>query len=907
MDQFASYASLTNLQMLEDLYEKWIADPSSVDLSWKNFFEGMQFASHLPQALPARQESDDLRISTLIHAYRRFGHLYAHCDVLSVDPPPFPEELKYEQFGLSDADLSREFPTLKIFDKARAPLKEIIDVLQGTYCRNIGIEYMDLGSNQIEQWVQQRIEPYFPSGLNDDDRKRILNQLSKAEGFESFLHMKYVGQKRFSLEGEETFIPMLHEILRCGGSLGVTQVVLGMAHRGRLNVLASILGKSYEYIFKEFEDRYTPDLAESSGDVKYHMGFVGMYQGEGEKEIKITLSANPSHLESVDPVVEGGARALQEQLPKNQQQGVVPILVHGDAAISGQGVVYETMTLSRLKGYSTKGTIHIVINNQIGFTTYPKDGRSTRYCTDIAKAFGAPVLRVNGEDPEACVTAAKLAMELRQEFGCDVFIDLMGYRKYGHNESDEPTFTQPLQYQMIRAKKTMREIYRDRLIETGVLSQQDADQMEGDFKAGLDKILQSVKSQTPTHRSFKSGKEVESPLLQPFDTAISEENLGKLGQKISEIPSEVNVHPKIQRLLKERQNSLSQDISAPTIDWGTAELLAYASLATEGVHVRISGQDCRRGTFSHRHALFVDQVNADHYYPLSHLGDDQAPVDIFNSPLSEFAVMGFEFGYSLLYPKSLVLWEGQFGDFANGAQVIIDQYLSSSEVKWGHATNLTLLLPHGYEGMGPEHSSARMERFLQMCAEDNMLVCNPSTPAQLFHLLRRQGLWTHKKPLIVFTPKALLRLPACRSSREEFTSPQFQEILPDPNPPTDPKRIILCSGKIYYELVQEREKRGCDDLIIRIEQIYPLHGGKLREIFEQHPNLTECIWLQEEHENMGAWRFLEPQLLRILDGKLFLRYVGREAAASTAAGSHTLHKQQNEQLLQDLYGEGSTS
>ncbi len=899
-----AYANLANLQVLEELYEKWLENPDSVDSSWKNFFDGMQFASHLPKALPQRQESADLRTYYLIQAYRTYGHLLAECNVIATEKPSFPEELKIENFGLTEQDLDTEFPTGGSIDKEKAPLREIIDVLQKTYCSTVGIEYMDLGSPAIEAWVQKRIEPYFPTNLSSEEKIEILKQLNQAEGFETFLHTKYVGQKRFSLEGAETFIPLMHAVLQTGGEMGVTDAVIGMAHRGRLNLLANIMGKSYAYIFEEFEDYYTPDLTESTGDVKYHMGFVGSYPIRDGKKIQLVLSANPSHLESVDPVVEGGARAVQEQM-ESGVKGVVPILVHGDAAVAGQGVVYETMTMERLNGYGTGGTIHIVINNQIGYTALPKDSRSTRYCTDIAKAFGAPVLHVNGEDPEKCVAAAQLAIQLRQEFGCDVFIDLMGYRKYGHNEGDEPTFTQPLEYQLIRSKKTIREIYRDRLIEEGTLSKELAEEIEKSFRADLTKVLDTVKSQKPESKALetrKTGKDLEE-MLAPFDSHIEKETLLDLGQKVAQVPSELNLHPKIQRLLKERQNMLGQD----SVDWGMGEMLAYGSLSTQGVHVRLSGQDSRRGTFSHRHGIYVDQVTSAHYFPLSHLSEDQAPCDIFNSPLSEMGVMGFEFGYSLMYPNSLVLWEGQFGDFANGAQIIIDQYIATAEMKWGNKTNLTLLLPHGYEGMGPEHSSARMERFLQMCAHENMIIANCSTPAQLFHLLRRQGLRPMKKPLIVFTPKALLRHPLCRSPIKAFTEGGFQEILSDPNPPAQPKRALLCSGKVYYDLSQEKEKRGAQDLLIRIEQIYPLHEEKLKSILQKYPSIESCVWVQEEHKNMGAWSFLRSHLERVLDGKIPLSYVGRDKAASPAAGSHALHKLEHQSLFKQLYSQGSTS
>lgn len=905
-----SYANLANLKLLESLYEKWLQNPLSVDPSWQNFFDGMQFSSNLAKALPPRLESADLRVYYLIQAYRTYGHLMAQCDVIATEAPTLAPELKLENFGLSEGDLSLEFPTGGLLDREKAPLKEIIEALQKTYCRTIGIEYMNLGAVAIEKWVQERIEPNFPTHLSAEDKIEILKQLNQAEGFETFLHTKYVGQKRFSLEGAETFIPVLHAILSSGGQMGVTDAVIGMAHRGRLNVLANIMGKSYGYIFEEFEDYYTPDLAESTGDVKYHMGFAGTYTAKGGKKVQLLLAANPSHLESVDPVVEGNVRAIQEQKKgASERSAVVPILIHGDAAIAGQGVVYETLTMARLNGYGTKGTIHIVINNQIGFTTLPKDTRSTRYCTDIAKAFGAPVLHVNGEDPEACVAAANLAIQLRQQFNCDVFIDLMGYRKYGHNEGDEPTFTQPLQYQIIRAKKTIREIYRDRLIEQGILSQAQAEEIEKSFHANLSKELEAVKApkgEPVKLKSRKKGRDLQQ-LFTPFDTRVEKKTLIDLGEKIAQSPPSINLHPKVQRLLKERENMLAQDPGAPSIDWGMGELLAYGSLVTQGTHVRLTGQDVRRGTFSHRHSLYVDQLNASHYFPLSHLSETQAPCDVFNSPLSEMGPLGFEFGYSLMYPKSLVLWEGQFGDFANGAQVIIDQYFSASEMKWGQSTNLTLLLPHGYEGMGPEHSSARIERYLQLCADENLTVANCTTPAQFFHLLRRQALRPMKKALVVFTPKVLLRHPLCRSPLNAFYEGGFEEVLDDPAPPQTPKRILFCSGKIYYDLVQEREKRKAADVLIRIEQLYPLNTEKLRALIKKYPSIERCCYVQEEHANMGAWNFLRPRLEQILEGVCPLSYIGREEGASTAAGSHALHKLEQETILNQLYSQGSPS
>ncbi|NGX39087.1 MAG: 2-oxoglutarate dehydrogenase E1/E2 component [Chlamydiae bacterium] len=892
-----TYANLANLQLIEGLYEKWLSDPTSVDSSWKNFFEGMQFASKLPQALPPRRESLDLRSFSLINAYRIYGHLYANCNVIATDPPSFPEELKLENFALSEEDLEKEFPAHGLFEKETAPLKEIVDVLQKTYCQSVGIEYMDLGSVAIEQSVQQSIEPYFPSHLQNEDRIEILKQLDQAEGFETFLHTKYVGQKRFSLEGAETLIPLLHAILDKAGEEGVSEGIISMAHRGRLNVLANIMGKSYSYIFEEFEDYYTPDFSESSGDVSYHLGFSGIYKGKNGKEIQLFMPSNPSHLESNDPVALGAARAIQEQ--KKQEAKALPILIHGDSAIAGQGIVYEIMTLSKLKGYSNGGTIHIVVNNQIGFTTLPGDSRSSRYCTDIAKAFGSPVLHVSAEDPEGCVAAARLATELRQKFGCDVFIDLMGYRKYGHNESDEPSFTQPLEYQIIRSKKSIRTLYRDHLVSSEVLSLTQAEELEKNFKENLSSLLETVKSEGPSEEKLKpreEGKDLPA-LFAPVDTAVPLDRLIPLGKALATPPKDFNLHPKILRLLKERVGMMEKDPTEPSIDWGMGEMLTYATLCTGGIHVRLTGQDVRRGTFSHRHSVYVDQLTSARFFPLSHLSEDQAPCDIFNSPLSEYACLGYELGYDVLYPHCLVLWEAQFGDFANGAQIIIDQYLASQEMKWGQSSNLTLLLPHGSEGMGPEHSSARIERFLQMCAEENMIIANCTTPAQLFHFLRRQALREMEKPAILFTPKGTLRHPLCKSPLEAFAKGGFEEVLDDPNAPQSPTRVLFCSGKFYYDLVKEKDEQ---DLLIRIEQIYPLNTEKLKKILSNYPQLTSAYYVQEEHENMGAWAFLKPHLEEVLQGKVPLSYIGRPLAASPAAGSHALYNLQHETLLKQL-------
>jgi 2-oxoglutarate dehydrogenase E1 component len=896
-DQDFSYANILNISYLEEMYAQYLKTPETIEPSWRHFFEGMRFAeTRLPKRGVGHGVSPELRVYHLIEAYRVYGHLLATFNPLAVHPPEQVEELSLKKHGFEEKDLSALFPTCGFLKKDEAPLQEIVDALQKTYCQRIGIEYMGFGDSSIEKWLQQRIEPYFEMRLNEKDKKMILNYLNKAELLESFLHTKFVGQKRFSLEGEETLIPMLAEIIDSGAKLGMEEVILGMAHRGRLNVLANILNKSYAQIFHEFEDHYTP-FVEGAGDVKYHKGFDGNLETSTEKRIKVAVIANPSHLEAVDAVIEGATRAKQERRGiKEHRADIVPILIHGDASISGQGVVYETLELASLHGYSTGGTLHIVVNNQIGFTTLPKDARSTRYCTDLAKTIGAPIFHVNAEDPEGCVAVAKIAIEMRQKFQCDVFIDLNGYRKYGHNEGDEPIFTQPLEYQVIKEKKSIRELYRDQLIAEKVLAPAEAEQLETAFKDNLNQALESIRVTPPAQTQEKKEREVPSA---PIKTAVDAPLLREIAEKFSVIPQGFSLHPKIERLVKERLAMLQADPKQPTIDWGMAEHLAFATLLWEGIHVRLSGQDSRRGTFSHRHAIWIDQKNAEKYFPLSHLKQGQGLFDVFNSPLSEYAVLGFEFGYTLFYPDALVIWEAQFGDFVNGGQIVVDQFIASSEQKWNQSSNLVLMLPHGYEGQGPEHSSGRMERFLQLCGDDNMRVVNCTTPAQLFHILRRQAKSSVKKPLILFTPKALLRHPQMISPLEQFTAGSFQDILDDPLQPTHVKRLFFCQGKVFYDLVAEREKRK-ENLFafIRIEQLYPLNEQKIKEIVQKY-NPEALFWVQEEHRNMGAWSYIHPLLEQILDKKI--TYIGRAQSASTAAGSYALHKKQWQTLINEVF------
>lgn len=894
-----SYANLGNLPLLENLYARFQEDPNQVDPSWRYFFEGMEFGRS-KTSHSSSQGSSDLRIYRLIDAYRTYGHQIAQFNPLHQEKIEEPKELNLKLLGFSEGELKQSFPTCGFMKEKEASLEQILNQLKKTYSGTVGIEYIGLGSPEIEQWLQRKIEPGFERSFSKEEKKHIFHNLNKSELFEIFIHTKYVGQKRFSLEGGETLIPMLAAMIEKGAEEGVNEVILGMAHRGRLNVLANILNKPYSLIFHEFEDFYTPDLLEGTGDVKYHKGFTGSLKA-GEKTVNILLAANPSHLESVDPVVEGHARARQElKKDKSKRKEIVPILIHGDAALAGQGIVYETLQMCHLNGYSTEGTVHIVINNQIGFTTLPKDSRSTPYCTDIAKSFGAPVFHVNAEDPEACVAVARLAMEMRQKFQCDVFIDLMCYRKYGHNESDEPTFTQPKEYQIIKMKKSIRKLYEEQLIKEGILGQEDAAKIEADFRAFLGEAQQKIK-ETIQEKKADGNKKKGDPFI-PVETAVKAEKLIKMAEAFSKVPEGFHLHSKIQRLLKDRLEMLTGDFKIAKIDWGMGEHLAFASLLDEGIHVRISGQDSRRGTFTHRHAVWVDQKTHQRYFPLSHLHENQGLFDIYNSHLSELAVVGFEFGYTLSYPKALVIWEAQFGDFANGAQLIVDQYLASSEQKWSLSSNLTLFLPHGYEGQGPEHSSGRMERYLQLCAEDNLQVVNCSTPAQLFHVLRRQALREMRKPLLVFTPKALLRHEETVSALNDFSSGSFEEVLQDPLMPKRPKKLLLCSGKIYYDLSLERKKRekNTEIAVIRLEQLYPLNEKKLVEIVREYPDVKEMFWIQEEHSNMGAWEYIRPHLLRLF-GKV--GYIGRDRAASVAAGSYALHKKQYAAIMDEVFKE----
>jgi 2-oxoglutarate dehydrogenase E1 component len=901
-----------NYPLVEAVYEKYQKDPKSVGEDWIDVFRALELLPQeaervepalTPQVMPAVVTGDAAsRISMLIDAYRNLGHLAVPVNPIAMEPPAKVSQLQLERFGFSEKDLSYEFPTCGLLPKQKAPLLEIVQVLKKIYCERIGFEYMGIQTPAFEKWIQERIEHQLSLPISIEQKQMILELLNKSELFEVFLHTKFTGQKRFSIEGCETLIPLLAAVFEKGAILGSEEYVLGMAHRGRLNVLANILNKSYTEIFSEFDEGYFPDSFEVSGDVKYHKGFLSEVVTIHGHPVKISLTPNPSHLESVDPVVVGQVKGKQIKRGDSKQSKVVAVLVHGDAAIAGQGVVYETMQFFRLKGYSTGGTIHVVVNNQIGFTTLPSDSRSTFYCTDIAKAFGCPVFHVNAEDPEACLFAAILAAEIRHLYHLDVFIDLNGYRKYGHNEGDEPAFTQPIEYQLIRSKKPIRELYRDKLIQEGVVEKFMAEGLEVEFKKALQEAQRAGK---PSEKSPASPPQAPN-LFQAIPTGVSKHILQDVAKAYAEIPSDFNIHPKLEQLLRERLSMLFSE-NKP-IDWGMAEILAYGSLLIEGISIRLSGQDTGRGTFSHRHALWMDQVKEQAYFPLSHLKADQGRADVINSPLSEFAALAFEYGYSIAYPEALVIWEAQFGDFSNGAQVVFDQYISCAEQKWGQKSHLTVLLPHGYEGQGPEHSSSRLERFLSLAGNDNMFICNPSTPAQFFHLLRRQVHGGFQKPLICLTPKVLLRHPDCVSSVEDLERGSFQEIIDDPLHPEKAARLIFCTGKIYFELSHFRNKEKISDLsLIRIEQLYPLHEEKLRSVIKQYKQAKSFMWVQEEPSNMGAWSYMHPLLESMLPLKAKLDYIGRPQSASPATGSYAIHKKELAAILNAIKGERKDS
>jgi 2-oxoglutarate dehydrogenase E1 component len=900
MDKF-SYLGNADTSSIEDLFQQYLKNNNSVDFGWQKFFEGFEFARNnyedsgeIPQNV--KKEFD---VINLINGYRSRGHLFTQTNPVRERRQYFPT-LDIENFGLSQADLETVFHAGTQIGIGPAKLKDIVAHLHQTYCQSIGAEYMYIRTPEVIQWLQEKMESSKNTpNFSLDEKKVILNKLNQAVVFENFLHTKFVGQKRFSLEGAETTIPALDAVCEKGSDMGIQDFVIGMAHRGRLSVLANILNKTYKDIFTEFEGRLSEDSL-FDGDVKYHMGYSSDLKSNKGKPLHLSLTPNPSHLEAVNPVVEGIVRAKIDNMHNGDNKKVCPILIHGDAALAGQGIVYEVIQMSQLDGFKTGGTVHIVINNQIGFTTNYLDGRSSTYCTDVAKVVLAPVFHVNGDDVEAVVFVSQMAMEFRQKFHRDVFIDVLCYRKYGHNEGDEPRFTQPLLYKAIASHPNPREIYTQKLLSQGDISAGLAKEMEKNFKDMLQEKLDEAKqTEKAKITSFLEGqwnglKMADAKAFDKSpDTFVDKKVFLEIAKKISELPKDKKFFNKTQKLFEDRIAMINND----NYDWAMGELMAYATSMNEGNNVRFSGQDVERGTFSHRHAVIKFEDSEEEYVPLNNFGA-KGKLAIYNSLLSEYGVLGFEFGYSMASPNTLTIWEAQFGDFFNGAQIIIDQFITSAEYKWRRMNGLVLLLPHGYEGMGPEHSSARMERFLQQCAENNMQVVNCSTPANQFHVLRRQLKRDFRKPLICFTPKKLLRYPTCVSTIKDFTTGGFQEVIDDTTANArSVKKIAFCTGKIYYDLIEAKEKNKNDDTaIIRIEQLYPFPAKQLQDIFTKYKACTEYYWVQEESENMGAWTFMMRMFSNVK-----LQYVGRNESASPATGYGKLHAQQQEGIINRVF------
>jgi 2-oxoglutarate dehydrogenase E1 component len=898
-----------NLELIEALYQRWLKDASSVEASWRYFFEGYELGRDPGGPPGSTADAESVRaqaaVIRLVNAYREYGHYLADLDPLRLSPPLQTHEfLELAAFDLTDADLDRTFysPTE---GGGYLTLRELISQLRDTYCKTIGVEFMHIRDVAIRHWLLDRMEPVRNRPAIDLRKKhRIVYKLNEGELFETFLHKTYVGQKRFSLEGGEMLIPLLDAVIERASVDGVREIVMGMPHRGRLNVLVNTLNKPYGMVFNEFEGNHLPETVGGDGDVKYHLGFSADYTTTDKRTVHLTLTPNPSHLEAVNPVVEGRMRAKQRRIEDRDRRLGMPILIHGDAAFAGQGLVAETLNLSQLPGYRTGGTVHIVVNNQIGFTTAPSDGRSTRYCTDVAKMIEVPIFHVNGEDPEAVVAVGELAVDFRQTFGKDVVIDMVCYRRHGHNEGDEPAFTQPIMYEKIRNRVSIRELYTEQLVKAGELSSNEAETIAETFAEKLQQILNEVR--TGKVDSLPHGSEWLDAWdglsgeysFEPVETGIAPDVIRAITEQGARAPEGFTVNPKLEKILAGRVKTVE---SKGTLDWAFGEMLAFGSLLWEGTPVRLSGQDSRRGTFSHRHSVLTDMRTGERYTPLNHLRAGQAEFCVYDSLLSEAAVLGFDYGYSLDEPHMLIMWEAQFGDFANGAQVIIDQFIVSAESKWGRASGLVMLLPHGYEGQGPEHSSARLERFLQLCAEENIQVAVPTTPAQYFHLLRRQVRRPFRKPLIVMTPKSLLRHKLAVSPIDQFMAGNFHDVLDDPAAPERARRVLFCSGKIYYDLLAKRTEVGARDVaIVRIEQLYPWPAAALAAIAKRYQTAREWVWVQEESQNMGAYTFVAPRLRELLGTEI--QYVGRDASASPATGSKLVHDREQAEVVEAAVG-----
>ncbi|KOS07393.1 2-oxoglutarate dehydrogenase [Flavobacterium akiainvivens] len=919
MDRF-SFLNAANTAFFADLYDQYIENPDSVEPSWRAFFQGFDFAASdygsgaseyqnapaaAPQAAPAPQNpvSDysgipeklqkEFKVLSLIEGYRTRGHLFTKTNPVR-ERRTFTPTLELENFGLTSADLNTTFDAGKEVGLENATLAQIVDHLQKVYCGHIGVEYMYIRDPKTRQWIQNRLSKnHNQPDFNAEQKKAILGKLNEAVSFENFLHTKYVGQKRFSLEGGESLIPAMDALIEAAAEQGVEQFVMGMAHRGRLNVLANVFGKNTSDIFSEFDGKDYDDDALFDGDVKYHLGLTADKVTKTGKKININLAPNPSHLETVGAVIEGIARAKQDRHFPEDNKKVLPIALHGDAAVAGQGIVYEIVQMAKLDGYKTGGTIHVVINNQVGFTTNYLDARSSTYCTDIAKVTLSPVLHVNADDAEAVVHATLFALDYRMEFGTDVFIDLLGYRKYGHNEGDEPRFTQPKLYKIIAKHKNPRDLYAETLLANGVIEKDYVSGLEKEYKDKLEQNLEASRKRdltviTPFMQNEWEGyaQADADKMLQKVNTAFSREMLDEIGKTITELPSDKKFLNKITKLIGDRKNMYETD----KLDWAMGELLAYGTLLTEGFDVRISGQDVERGTFSHRHAVIKVEESEEEVTLLNTLKDQNGKFHIYNSLLSEYGVVGFDYGYALASPKTLTIWEAQFGDFSNGAQIMIDQYISAAEDKWNNQNGLVFLLPHGYEGQGAEHSSARMERYLQLCANHNMYVADCTTPANFFHLLRRQMKTDFRKPLIVFTPKSLLRHPSVVSTVDELANGSFQEVLDDPI--ADPKKVktlVFCTGKFYYDLVAERENLKRDDVaFVRLEQLFPLPIEQIKAVLAKYTNADDFVWAQEEPRNMGAYSYM---LMNFTEVKL--RVASLKAYSAPAAGSSSRAKKRH--------------
>lgn len=902
-----SSANFPNVEYLDQIYGQFLQDPESIDSSWSNFFKGFEMARQL--GVDGGAQSDDsadvLMISRLIREYRRQGHIIADTNPLvEAEDDRDHAVLEISRFGFHKEDLDREFPTDNIMEAPRAPLRQILKVLREIYCSTVAVEYMHLDPASYT-WFQNKIEPSLNRpNLEIEDKHHILDHLSRAELFEKFLHTKFVGQKRFSLEGAEVLIPALGDVINFGSELGINEFAIGMPHRGRLNVLTNILNKAYSEVFSEFEDDFGT-RQETSGDVKYHKGFTSKLKCYNGKDVIVSLAANPSHLEAVNPVVLGKTHAKQVLKGDEHHNKILPILIHGDASMAGQGVVYECFQMAKLDGYHVGGTLHIVVNNQVGFTAKPEEGRSSRYCTDVAKIVGAPVFHVNGDDPEGVIHAVRVGLEYLQEFKIDVVIDIVCYRKHGHNEGDEPSFTSPLDYKIIRKKASPREIYLNSLLERGNLDKATATDKEKAFKESLGNALDSTRN-TPKLASesvfdgvwsnFSTAK--KSDFFTKHNTSIPDGLLAQLVEKLTTAPEEFHLLPQLKKLINKRATMIDGD---GNFDWAMAEHLAFASLLWDGTHVRLAGQDSCRGTFSQRHAVWIDSDNEDKFTPLKNLREGQARFEVYNSLLSEYAALGFEYGYTLSYPSALVMWEAQFGDFVNGAQIIVDQFICSSEQKWRRYSGIVLLLPHGQEGQGPEHSSARLERFLNNCSQNNIQVAVPTTPAQYFHLLRRQVIREWRRPLVICTPKGFLRNPKAVSKSSDFTQGSYHDVLRDERETSNVRRVQICSGKVFYDLDARREKENISDIaIIRMESIYPFNKRLLKEILNEYKG-AEVMWVQEEPVNQGAFSFVRDRITEILDPGQTLMHATRPSAASPAVGSKKKYDNEFNELMNSAF------